>query len=91
MTTRELIADWFDRGVSKGATHMLVVCDTFDHTDYPVYAMTDEACLKKFDAPGEMQRVMEVYDLRLDKAMQMAETRARHLPARLNPSETSSD
>ena len=37
MTTKHEIAQWFDRGVSEGATHMIVVCDTFDHEDYPVY------------------------------------------------------
>lgn len=29
--------EWFDRGVADGATHMLVVTDTYDWEDYPVY------------------------------------------------------
>ena len=61
---------------------MVVVCDTFDWDDYPAFAETDEDCLKRIEAPGEMQRVMEVYDLRMDKAMQMAEKRAFHPPQR---------
>jgi hypothetical protein len=30
-TTKEDISQWFDEGVKKGATHMLVVTDTFDY------------------------------------------------------------
>ena len=80
MTTRAEIDDWFDRGVKQRATHMLVVCDTFDHEDYPVFVMTRADCLAKYKSPGEMQRVMEVYDLTADKAAQLRETRAMHLP-----------
>lgn len=79
-TTREDISGWFDRGVSEGARYMLVVCDSFHYEDYPVFAKTDDECLEAYRAPGEMQRVMEVYDLRSDKAEQMAERRAMHLP-----------
>jgi len=59
---------------------MIVVCDTFDHEDYPVYAATAEECVATYKAPGEMQRVMEVYDLAADKAAQLREARAMHLP-----------
>ena len=82
-TTREEIANWFDRGKAEGQTHMIVVCDTFDHEDYPVYAGSDKEALQQYAEHNgkNMQRVMEVYDLRLDKAMQLAEFRAMHLPA----------
>lgn len=36
-TTKKIIAEWIESGLEKKATHMIVVCDTFDHTDYPVY------------------------------------------------------
>ena len=29
-TTKEEIGKWFDSGVKQGATHLLVVCDTYD-------------------------------------------------------------
>lgn len=80
MTTKEEIDDWFEHGRKRRATHMLVVCDTFDHEDYPVFAMTPADCLAKYKSPGVMQRVMEVYDLDADKASQLRETRAMHLP-----------
>ena len=85
MTTREMISKWFDRGVADGARHMLVICDTFDHDDYPVFTKTDFDCLLKCKNPGEMQRVMEVYDLRADKAEQLNERRVFRLPATSQP------
>lgn len=35
-TTKEELREWIKRGKSAKATHMIVVCDTFDHEDYPV-------------------------------------------------------
>jgi hypothetical protein len=40
--------------------------------------------LQRYKNPGEMQRVMEVYDLRADKAEQMNERRAMRLPEAAN-------
>lgn len=71
------IATWFDEGVVQGATHMLVVCDNFSHDDYPVYVMTGEDAeerASKYDG-SNMQSLMEVYNLSLDKGAQMNETR----------------
>jgi hypothetical protein len=62
---------WFDRGIAEGATHMVVVCDTFDHEDYPVYCNSEKEAREKYANPGNMQRVMEVYHLSSDKASQM--------------------
>lgn len=87
--TRQDIEGWFDRGVANGARHMLVVCDTFDHDDYPVFTHSDDECLKRYKEPGNMQRVMEVYDLRADKAAQMNEHRAMRLPTPPNVELTS--
>ena len=83
MTTSAEIAAWFDRGVEQKKTHLIVVCDTFDHDDYPVYADGDEEAWKEYTSHNgpNMQRVMEVYDLRKPKAPQLAEHRAMHLPA----------
>jgi hypothetical protein len=36
-TTIEELRQWFLEGVELGASHMIVVCDTYDHEDYPVY------------------------------------------------------
>lgn len=66
MTNHEQLHEWFKRGLDQNARYMIVVCDTFDHEDYPVYAKTDAECIKEYDAHDgkNMQRIMEVYDLK---------------------------
>jgi hypothetical protein len=84
--TRQEIEVWFDRGVAQKATHMLVVCDSYDHEDYPCFANGDADVIEKhgyYDGKN-MQRVMEVYDLRADKTEQMGEYRVMLLPKAAN-------
>lgn len=76
MTTRDEIARWFDRGVEQGKRYMLVICDTFDHDDYPSYFDSETSARGRMSSPGEMQRFMEAYDLHADKASQMKTHRA---------------
>jgi len=80
--TRQDIEGWFDRGVAQKATHLIVVCDTYDHDDYPCFANGDSDVIEQYGYYNgkNMQRVMEVYDLRADKAEQMNEHRAMRLP-----------
>ena len=88
---QDTLADWFERGKSMGATHLIVVCDTFDYEDYPVFVMPNEDVRKKAFEYGNdngggkptivnnnMQRVMEVYSLSLPMDEQYAERRAFH-------------
>lgn len=77
-TSRQMIREWFERGVAQGKTHMIVVCDTFDHDDYPVYVCPGESSHKVAEAYNgkDMQRLMEVYDLRKPMEAQLAERRA---------------
>jgi len=65
MTTTNDLIRWFKEGLKKKATHMLVVCDTFEYEDYPVYVSATEDVRKIFaNFNGvNMQRVMEVYNL----------------------------
>lgn len=79
-TTREDIREWLVTAKAAGATHVIVVVDTFDHEDYPVRVMPEDdvhQVYKDYDGPN-MQRVMEIYNLRLDLEMQLAEQRARN-------------
>lgn len=78
MTMRREIEEWFDHGVAIGATHMLVVCDTYDYDDYPKYIMPgqDVRALSSSSNLGSMQRLMEVYNLNMDKFSQLAERRS---------------
>ncbi len=78
--TRQDISEWFDRCKSEGAAYMIVVCDTFDYEDYPVSCANEkEAREKKAHCSGNMQRVMEIYDLNGDKETQMNQHRAMAL------------
>lgn len=60
----EILA-WCEAGLEAGATHMIVVCDTFEWEDYPVYVKPGENPrdkAKEFDGVN-MQKIMEVYAL----------------------------
>lgn len=77
-TSKDDIRNWIKRGQAQGATHMIVVCDTFDWDDYPVYVTPTEDVRKKFaDYNGpNMQKVMEVYNLQKDIEQQINQHRA---------------
>jgi hypothetical protein len=81
-TTKAEIREWLEEGKKKNTTHMLVVCDTFDWEDYPVYVRPGESVIDKFEGykkgHHEMQKVMEVYALHLDWNMQLSEGRSFH-------------
>lgn len=78
MTTRQQISDWFDKPYIADATHMIIVCDTYDWEDYPVYVRPDEDArtIMANNHGVNMQKVMEVYNLGLPKEAQMDERRA---------------
>lgn len=79
-TTQEDIRRWLAAGKEKGATHMIVVCDTFDWTDEPVYVMPGEDARERHreEATKGMQKVMEVYSYAVDLEKQLGERRAFH-------------
>lgn len=79
-TTKSEIREWLERGIGEGHTHCIVVCDSFDHSDYPVYVGKDESIhdiAAKYQGQN-MQRIMEVYNLSLPLDEQLNETRAFH-------------
>ena len=72
---------WFDKGITQKQDFMIVVCDTYDWTDYPVFCTTEEFDEKHAEFDGKnMQKIMEVYDLSVDKESQINEFRAFHYP-----------
>lgn len=83
MTTREEITDWFDRGVRNNHDYLIVVCDTFDHEDYPVYSSRENFWMEYNRHNGtNMQRIMEVYDLHGPRDEQLMEHRSMRIPTR---------
>lgn len=80
-TTKETIRQWFIKGKKDKATHMIVVCDTFDYTNYPVYVYRKDDVIETIDdySGRDMQRIEEVYSMDLDMEEQLAEEIAYHI------------
>ena len=79
--TRSDIRGWVEAGVKKGATHVIIACDTFDYDNYPVYVMPGEDVHEKFAEKNgkNMQIVDEVYNLSMDVEAQInAHSRVRN-------------
>jgi hypothetical protein len=79
-TSKEQIRVWLKRGVEQGASHVCVVCDTFDYEDYPVFVAPTESIESRVSGfhNDKWNRLMEVYDLSLDIESQLREDRAMH-------------
>lgn len=79
-TTVEMLGQWFDRGLFLNSTHMIIVCDEYDYDNYPVYVSLDESAYEVAEAYDKksMQRVVEVYNLAMDKNEQLAQVRVRN-------------
>jgi len=74
MITKTDIERWL-KEAPKNATHMVVVCDTFDYEDYPVYVTEGQDVHRVKSAySGNMQRVMEVYNLKKNIKEQLSQT-----------------
>jgi len=64
-TTHEDVERWKAEGFRRGATHVVVVCDSFSYEDYPVYVGPHEnvaTVRAKYDNKN-MQRIMKVIEL----------------------------
>jgi len=77
-TIREDISKWLQRGISSGATHLIVATDTYDYEDYPVLVMPGEDVRLMVDEirSKSMTRVMEVYSYSLPLEPQIEAVRA---------------
>lgn len=76
-TTKEEIRQWLEEGKTIGATHVIVVCDTCDWEDYPVFVSSNQNVNKVIPAyKKDMQKVMEVYRLDQDIEKQLSQYRA---------------
>lgn len=82
-TTVNEIREWLEQGNDGENTHMIVVVDTFDYVDYPVYIQARNSSDARNQAnsnndSSSMTRVMEVYNYSLPIEEQLAEFRARN-------------
>ena len=76
-TTKFTIKEWIDEGIKKGATHVVIMCDTWDYENYPIYVMPGEDP-REHCSYENMQRPDECYDLRMNIDAQLNERRANH-------------
>lgn len=90
-TTKHQIYQWLIDGDRQHATHVIIVCDSFDWEDYPVFVAPQEDARTVANQYGandcygfptlvnkNMQKVMEVYSLSGDWNAQLNEFRAFH-------------
>lgn len=72
--TKQDLRIWFGQGTRKGATHMIVVQDRFDHGNYPVYVMPGEDVNEREKELlfRDLAGIDEIYDLTGDMAEQMS-------------------
>jgi hypothetical protein len=75
-TSVDTLRNWFNTGLQQGATHMVIMCDTFDYEDYPVYVSRGENP-RDVQTPS-MGRIMECYSMAIPFAQQASEYRANH-------------
>lgn len=78
-TTKEDIRLWLKKGNTENNTHMIVVTDTFDYEDFPVYVTSKENVnekIKENQNREKMLKVMEVYKYSIDLEKQIQERRA---------------
>lgn len=73
-TTKDDIRAWIKQA-PEGATHMIVVTDTFDWEDYPKYVMPGQDIQKAVDSVNgpNMTKAMEVYNLAMDHEAQVTQ------------------
>jgi len=81
IATLNTIREWLNWAKEGRYTHLIVMCDEFDYSDYPVYISLEQNIEEEYEKwrKEPMQRVMEVYDLSLDIEAQLKETKALHL------------
>ena len=79
-TTRKDISNWLENGKEKNTPPMIVVCDTFDYEDYPVYVSKNQNATEEYSKINgvNMQKVMEVYSYNRDLEDQLNEGRVFH-------------
>lgn len=79
-TKLETIKEWVLEGKEDGATHVVIMRDTFDGSTSPVNVMPGENVRDiAVDNEEDMEMVVEVYNLALNIDDQLQEYRAMNL------------
>jgi hypothetical protein len=70
------IEKWLLDGNNGLFSHLLVVCDTFNYENYPVYVLHEENVedyISKYDNPKTMCRIEEIYNYSMDLEQQLTQ------------------
>lgn len=78
-TNKQQIQSWFERGLKDKKAFMIVVCDTFEWEDRPVYC-NEKGFAEEFNKLQYMQKVVEVYNLSLNMKDQLSQRRVFNYP-----------
>ena len=75
--TKQDIEQWVNDGIAAGASHVIIVCDTFNHDNFPVNVQPGEDVVEKVTVlrQQEMTTVDEVYDLSRPLRLQLDDVR----------------
>jgi hypothetical protein len=76
--SKQDIKRWLKEGKEKGASHVIIALDTFDHDNYPVFVFPHENTRECVGILGSesMQSVDEIYDLSMSIEGQLDVIRA---------------
>ena len=76
--SRKDIESWITEAQRQKASHLLIITDTFDYDNYPVFAHGKKDCQKKIKEYNSknMQKVEEVYSVRRSIKKQLKENRS---------------
>ncbi|KKM82799.1 hypothetical protein LCGC14_1315970 [marine sediment metagenome] len=72
------IKGWIEEAQRQKSSHLLIITDTFDYDNYPVFAHGKKDCMKKIEEYNDinMQKVEEVYNMRRSIKKQFKENRS---------------
>lgn len=86
MSTLEVRA-WFNDGKQAEASFMIVVYDTLNGIDYPIFVDDPDKVKNAISdvSRAPMQRLLEIYNLNEDRNTQLAENRTWRLPSDSDP------
>lgn len=79
-TGQGTIRKWVQQAFKEGCSHLIIVCDDFSHEDYPVKVFETENIEEKMKQYNfnNMQRIMEIYSMKMSIEEQLSEVRAWH-------------
>jgi len=60
----ETLKEWIEEGIKNKNKYLIVVCDTFDQEEYPIFCKDDkEFSFQKEEHNKNMQRVVTIINL----------------------------